>query len=70
MTVTAPIISAVTHLGVRERIPVAVAHLTAFGEPNQYPIHLEGAVGMCPTSHMTAGLLQVSLTVGFLTTGL
>ena len=70
MILTAHIKNAVTHLGVRERIPKAITHLTAFGEPYKYPIHLEGAVGMCPTSHMTAGLLQVSLTVGFLTTGL
>ena len=70
MTLTAPIMNAVTHLGVRERIPKAITHLTTFGEPYEDPIHLEGAVGMSPTSHMTAGLLQVGLAVGFLATSL
>ena len=70
MILTARIKNAVTHLGVRERIPVAVAHLTAFGEPNEYPIHLEGAIRVGPASDMAAGLSQVRLAVGFLTTGL
>ena len=70
MTGSERMVCAVTHLGVRERIPKAIAHLTTFWEPDEDPIHLEGTVGMCPTSHMTAGLLQVGLAVGFLATSL
>ena len=60
----------VTHLGVRERIPIAVANLTSIGEPHKDPVHLKSTIRVGPACHVAAGLSEVCLAICLLTTGL